>query len=255
MKPEHLSKAVGDQFADKSIVQHYGFRPDYTSEVVHFLSNALSINGMDVLDIGTGTGEVAIPLSELGHEVVGVDPSYEMIQAAKTKNSDVSFINSYIEEFESSKRFNLFVAANSIHWADWAIAFPVLKSVAHPGAKLAIVTGGDVAIEGLQNEILELVKTYSTTQNFKPYCVVTLLKEGGYIANPVTTNMPASAVSQQTEDYIASFHARNGFSLDRMKPHLAQAFDNELKDLLVEVGFSEQVTGQVTYSVTLADLA
>ncbi|MBU2865145.1 class I SAM-dependent methyltransferase [Reinekea forsetii] len=254
MKPEHLSKAIGDQFSDKSIVENYGYRPEYSSDVIQFLSDSLTISEMDVLDIGTGTGEIAIPLSMLGHRVVGVDPSLEMIKAATLKHSKVKFVHSYIENFVPKSHFDLFVAANSIHWADWEKAFPVLKSVSKSHAKLAIVTGGDISLEGLQRELLDLIQSYSTTQNFKPYCVINMLDQGGFIKNVVATEMAAVTVEQNINDYIASFHARNGFSLERMGPYLAQEFDDQLRSLLAKKGFLENIRGQVTYKVTIADM-
>ncbi|MDN3649764.1 class I SAM-dependent methyltransferase [Reinekea marina] len=254
-KPEHLSKAIGDQFSDKSVVENYGYRPEYTPDVIQFLSNSLQLENMSVLDVGTGTGEIAIPLAQLGHCVTGVDPSVEMIKAATAKNADVDFKQSYIESFESPQAFDLIVAANSIHWTDWDRAFPALRAVAKPNARFAIITGGDIAIEGLQDEILALVKAFSTTKTFKPYNVVTMLTKGGYIEAPLTTEMPVSLVEQNIDHYISSFHARNGFSLDRMVPEQAEAFDTKLRRLLIKHGFNETVKGTVSYKVTLAELA
>ena len=138
---------------------------------------------MDVLDIGSGTGEVSIPLSERGHVVVGVDPSAEMVSAAESKGPAVTFVNSYIEEFASNQKFDLFVAANSIHWPDWEVMFPLLKSLSKEKTKLAIVTGGDLIVSEIQELIVETVKSFSTTKDFKPYSVVDFLREQGYISN------------------------------------------------------------------------
>lgn len=46
-----------------------------------------------ILDIGTGTGFLAVLLAELGHEVVGIDISSGMLKIAKSKskNSKISF--------------------------------------------------------------------------------------------------------------------------------------------------------------------
>ena len=43
---------------------------------------------MRILDIGTGTGFLAIILAELGHEVVGIDISEEMLKVARRKAAD-----------------------------------------------------------------------------------------------------------------------------------------------------------------------
>jgi trans-aconitate methyltransferase len=254
-KPAHLSQAIGDQFADQSIVDNYSFRPPYSAEVIQFISESQGNKPLTILDVGCGTGEVSIPLAELGHTVVGVDPSAAMIAAAKTKNASASFHNTYIEEFTSDLSFDLVVAANSIHWPDWSRAFPKLKSLLAPKGQIAIVTGGDLFVEAIQAELLTLIKTYSTTKNFQPYDVITMLSEHRYIVNETRYSMPPITMTQPIEDYIASFHARNGFSLDRMDRDEALAFDEAVRSLVHSAGFREVVKGDVSFTVTLAKLA
>ena len=256
-KPEHLSQEIADQFGDKSIVQNYSFRPAYSQSVIDTLSEGLAGAAKTILDIGSGTGEVSIPLALKGYCVTGVDPSAEMVKAARAKapaEASVDFVHSYIEQFKTEQKFDLFVAANSIHWPDWSVMFPLLNQLSNPGAKLAIVTGGDLIIEGIENQIIDIVKRYSTTKNFKPYSVIEMLSEQGYIENLNIVNLPAETLTQSTHDYILSFHARNGFSLDRMNVNQAAAFDSELEALLGDNGYGEQVTGQVKFVVTFAEI-
>lgn len=254
-KPYHLSQAIGDQFGDKSVVENYQYRPVYSDAVIDTLSNCLDLKQMRVLDIGSGTGEVSIPLSLRGHSVVGVDPSKEMIRAAQLKNSNITFVNCYIEDYRSDSRFDLFVAANSIHWPDWSRLFPVLKGLSNSHTRLAIVTGGELVIDSIQPQILSIIRRYSTTQNFKPYSVVDLLKEQGYIQNTVIHRLPSVSVRQPVSEFIASFHARNGFSLDRMTKDQATDFRREMINLLNRNGFKTHVEGEVCFSVSVTDLA
>jgi len=44
-----------------------------------------------ILDVGTGTGFLALLLSELGHEVVGIDISIGMLEKARSKSREVQF--------------------------------------------------------------------------------------------------------------------------------------------------------------------
>jgi SAM-dependent methyltransferase len=47
--------------------------------------------GAHVLDVGCGTGRLAVPLS-VGHEVVGLDASREMLAVARAKRSRAAFV-------------------------------------------------------------------------------------------------------------------------------------------------------------------
>lgn len=253
-KPNHLDRSVGDQFADKSIVENYKYRPAYTSAAIDFLSDCLGMDQMDILDIGSGTGEVSIPLADKGHRVIGVDPSLEMVKTATAKNSSVEFVRSYLEDFTTDTHFDLFVAANSIHWLDWSVTFPLLKSMARKHSRLAIVTGGDLVVDDIQKDLVGLIKQFSSTRNFKAYSIVDMLSEQGYIGNVNEQVMPVATVEQSLNDYIASFHARNGFSLDRMGSDNARLFDQALMQTLIRSGYSENVVGTVHFKITLADI-
>jgi len=41
--------------------------------------------GLEILDVGCGTGELSILFAEMGHEVTGIDISRKMLEVAKTK--------------------------------------------------------------------------------------------------------------------------------------------------------------------------
>ena len=57
-----------------------------------------------VLDIGCGTGAVAIPLAKKGYNVIGIDMSGDMLSAARQKaddlNLDILFLNQDMRAFE-----------------------------------------------------------------------------------------------------------------------------------------------------------
>lgn len=49
------------------------------------IEKALPGNGLDILDVGCGTGELSLVLSEMGHKVEGVDLSEKMLARAREK--------------------------------------------------------------------------------------------------------------------------------------------------------------------------
>ncbi|NCN05910.1 MAG: class I SAM-dependent methyltransferase [Spirochaetales bacterium] len=54
------------------------------------MAHRYSKKGLPILELGTGTGRVGIPLADLGHKVVGVDLSEEMIDRARQKAADLT---------------------------------------------------------------------------------------------------------------------------------------------------------------------
>lgn len=57
-----------------------------------------------VCDLGCGTGNMTIPLSEKGYDMIGVDLSYDMLMVAREKaaeiGQDILFLNQDMKEFE-----------------------------------------------------------------------------------------------------------------------------------------------------------
>lgn len=74
------------------------FPPDGEAELVH----AAVLPGAAVLDLGCGVGRVAAPLAALGHQVVGVDESPEMLALLP---AGIEGIRSRIEDLALPARF------------------------------------------------------------------------------------------------------------------------------------------------------
>lgn len=67
---------------------HYGHgikTPQERDAWKKFLGQALPGSGLDVLDVGCGTGEMSLVLAEMGHNVIGVDLSEKMLARARDK--------------------------------------------------------------------------------------------------------------------------------------------------------------------------
>ena len=87
---------------------------------INFMDRLLLQEGMKVLDLGCGTGnltaELAKRVGDKGH-VVGVDPSYERIQIAKSKHTseNMTFVVGDGENFPEDK-YDLVFCAYVLHW-------------------------------------------------------------------------------------------------------------------------------------------
>jgi SAM-dependent methyltransferase len=74
------------------------------------LVSALAGRGARILDLGAGTGRIADPLVELGHQVVAVDDSAEMLAAVRRARPH----RSRIEQLDLPERFDVVLLASHL---------------------------------------------------------------------------------------------------------------------------------------------
>ncbi|MEV2270778.1 class I SAM-dependent methyltransferase [Nonomuraea africana] len=86
---------------------------------------ALVPPGSSVLDAGCGTGRVAIWLAEQGYDVAGVDLDASMLDVARAKAPDLTWIESDLAALDLGPSFDLVVAAGNV--------IPLLAEGAEPG--------------------------------------------------------------------------------------------------------------------------
>lgn len=102
-------------FADPTLARLYDACNPLTDErlAVTTLAGDAPIN---VLDLGCGTGRVALAFAELGHEVVGVDPARAMLQLARARDPHhhVCWIEADARSFDLVERFELIVMTGNV---------------------------------------------------------------------------------------------------------------------------------------------
>jgi SAM-dependent methyltransferase len=73
--------------------------------------------GGPVLELGVGTGRVAVPLAERGLEVVGLDPSQGMLARLREKSDRVEIIEGVMDDFDLGREFQLVYVVSSTIFA------------------------------------------------------------------------------------------------------------------------------------------
>jgi hypothetical protein len=103
---------------------------------------------------------------------------------------------------------------------------------------------------------------YSTNRDYRPYNLVEELVRRGLFHPLSTHRSEPEPFHQPVHDYVESYHARNGFSRDRMAPADATAFGREMTAIVLPHATNSMirldVVGTITFGIpapTPADLA
>lgn len=235
-KPAHLGPRYGEQFGDASIAAAYCTRPPYPADFFEFLKSLHAPGARRILELGSGTGDVTLRLTDQCERIDAVEPSESMLKIARQRDGAadqrIRWIQSPAEDAPFDGPYTLAVASESLHWMEWSIVLPKLLKALAPDAFLVLAERETDGNPPWSAEIAQLIPKYSTNQEFQPYDLVNeltsraLFREAGrYKTSPV-------AFAQSIDDHIESMHSRNGFSRDRMDKTMAAEFDRAFRQLL-----------------------
>ena len=149
-----------------SIARFYDLEYGALQEDLAFFSSLAQRTGGPVLDVGTGTGRVALALARAGHTVVGLDSSPAMLALARRKVRGASarrirLVQADMRGFHLEERFPLALeTANTfghlITRQDQEQALGCLRDHLVPGGVLALVFQNPYqwALDPPQNELV-----------------------------------------------------------------------------------------------------
>jgi SAM-dependent methyltransferase len=109
-------------------------RPRYPQPMVGAIVAAM--HGMDVLDVGIGTGVSAQPFQAAGYRVLGVDPDDRMAELARRRGFEVEIAK--FEEWDPAGRsFDAVIAGQTWHWVEPVAGAAKAALVLRPGGRFA----------------------------------------------------------------------------------------------------------------------
>jgi len=128
------------------------YRLPYPDSFFDLLISTFHLDGTGrLLDLGCGTGQIAIPLSRHFQEVVAMDPEPEMLAEAKRVAALAGASNMLLLEGGSSDLdslreslgvFRLIIMGSSFHWMDREATLYALSRIAAPGCGLVVAASG-----------------------------------------------------------------------------------------------------------------
>ena len=234
-KPKHLAPEYGAQFSDPSVASAYRFRPPYPDEVYTLLDRLLGNTPRVVLELGCGLGEIARRLATQTDRVDAVEPSRAMLALARSlpggEQRNLQWYECTAEAFAYRPGYGLVIAAESLHWMDWDRVLPAIRVALAPHGSLVLL---DRRLDTVPwwTALRPLIPRYSTNSDFQPYDLLDeLARRQLFHPDGRTTTTPV-LFSQTVEDYVESWHSRNGFSRERMSPSRASEFDTRVRDIV-----------------------
>jgi trans-aconitate methyltransferase len=96
-----------------------------------------------ILDLGCGSGHLAKSIADAGANVVGIDSSSSMVEAARTAYPDIEFLVADARNFSFPTRFDAIFSNATLHWVPEAES--VVQCIAKalkPGGRFVAEFGG-----------------------------------------------------------------------------------------------------------------
>jgi SAM-dependent methyltransferase len=113
------------------------FRPTYPDAVIDELLGPVP-TGLDVLDVGCGTGIASRQIAQRGAKVLGVELGPRMAEIARGHGVEVEI--AAFEGWDAAGRtFDRVTSAQAWHWLDLPIATAKAASVLRAGGKLGLI--------------------------------------------------------------------------------------------------------------------
>jgi SAM-dependent methyltransferase len=162
-----LSATAGDQHRRHAVERarlfdqqaaHYDrCRPRYPDVVIDAMLGT-EPSGLEVLDVGCGTGIAARPMAERGAKVVGVELAPRMAEIAQRHGIDVE-VGAFEEWDAAGRRFDRVTSSQAWHWLDMRAATAKAASLLRPNGILGLIWSGGAHPDDLADALEEVYAT------------------------------------------------------------------------------------------------
>jgi SAM-dependent methyltransferase len=127
------------------------FRPTYPDAVIDELLGPDPV-GLELLDVGCGTGIASRQMAQRGATVLGVELAPRMAKIAHGHGLDVEI--AAFEAWDAAGRtFDRVTSAQAWHWLDLPVATAKAASVLRPGGRLCLIWNAGYQPDGLADAL------------------------------------------------------------------------------------------------------
>ncbi|WP_167760943.1 class I SAM-dependent methyltransferase [Geodermatophilus sp. DF01-2] len=145
---------MGGAFASSTAGAYRRVRRDVPAPVLDRLMTHLGVVPADrAVDLGAGTGQVAVPLAARLAGVLALDPEPDMLVQLRRRAEDDHLTNVVcalavdvdlpaLTRAIGSAGFGLLTVANALHWMNAGAVFTAARRLLRPGGGIAVITHG-----------------------------------------------------------------------------------------------------------------
>ena len=124
------------------------YRRGYPAPVIDALVHSFALTRADtVVDLGCGTGQLAVPLARRVGTVVAIDPEPDMLAAGRAAADarNIRWVVGSDREMPLRGQHSVgaLVVGQALHWMDHAALFLAVAPMFRPGGGVAVVTNGE----------------------------------------------------------------------------------------------------------------
>ncbi|TCC19564.1 class I SAM-dependent methyltransferase [Kribbella speibonae] len=144
--------------------------------------------GLQVLDLGAGTGKLAAVAASLGHDVIAVDPSQEMLEVCRRRPGIDTMVGAAESIPLAHASVDAVIVGQAFHWFDHARALPEIARVLRPNGVLGLLWNNADTVVPWVRRIFQVLQGdgFGGTDRFDPVPIIeqsnlfTLLESGRF---------------------------------------------------------------------------
>lgn len=232
---------TGEAFAAADVVAAYARRPPYPPALYEALLR-IAPQRTTLVDLGCGPGKIARVLAPHFERVVAVDPSREMLAAARrAPGGDATNIAWQLARAEDAELpatgISLIVAAASVHWMQHDVLFPCLASLAQE-APFAVVDGDTAHEPTWEPDWQRFLGDWVSRITGAPFSSGSRSRFEArmnayrrWLHVEADEHFLGPEIEQSIDEFIECQHSRATFTAQQLGEQAAR-FDDELRELL-----------------------